>query len=202
MGQPDMMAIGKVTGYKIGPNKDGSRNVILLQVQITDPDDVQTVQMLDHPGEEFNPPNDSEVLVNQIEEGWKVAIAIDDLIAPTIEPGEKKIYASDGNGNIIASIYLDKNGKVIVESNGNIDVVSNSGSGTIKLNSDADNAVAYSKLKTAFDQLKSDFNTFVTTVYNLHKNGGVANTVPDILGSSSSADMSNSKIASIQVPSS
>jgi len=65
-----------------------------------------------------------------------------------------------------------------------------------------DYMVRYNELKTAFDQLKSDFNNLVT-VFNAHTQtvtGGVAGP-PATSGVPSSADMSGSKIDKIEVPS-
>jgi hypothetical protein len=69
-----------------------------------------------------------------------------------------------------------------------------------------DYAVKYNELKTAFDQLKDDFDNFVNTVYNVHVhvvttpdtiNGTAAATVNT--GSSSTADMSNSKVEKVRL---
>jgi hypothetical protein len=73
----------------------------------------------------------------------------------------------------------------------------------IIFNDGEDYAVCYNKLKTAFDDLKSDFNTFVTTKYNLHNHptapvGPVS--VPNVLGTSSSVSMSSAKVSSMRVP--
>lgn len=72
----------------------------------------------------------------------------------------------------------------------------------VEVNGSADYAVAYNDLKTAFDELKSDFNTFVT-VYNSHNHptaptGPVS--TPSVAGSTSSADMSPSKVDKVRLP--
>lgn len=73
--------------------------------------------------------------------------------------------------------------------------------GTFEIGGKTDNAVRYSKLETAFNQLKSDFNTFIAA-YNLHTHAGVtagssvtAITAP---GTVSSADISPAKINEIK----
>jgi len=69
-------------------------------------------------------------------------------------------------------------------------------SDAIELNGNSNYAVKYNELKTAFDQLKSDFDNFVSTIYNLHVHpspaGGSTGTTPTT-GSASTADMSDSK---------
>lgn len=75
--------------------------------------------------------------------------------------------------------------------------------GNVEIQGAADFAVAYTDLKAAFDQLKSDFNTFVTTKYNLHTHptapvGPVSVTV--LTGTASTADMSGAKVAEVLLP--
>jgi hypothetical protein len=106
------------------------------------------------------------------------------------------LYDKDGNLFIYGKdkdikIYND-NGYFLIPSNGNIE-----------LNGDQDFAVAYNDLKTAFDQLKSDFDNFVNITYNLHTHATAPPgpiSVPSVVGSSSTADMSGAKIDSIKVP--
>ena len=75
---------------------------------------------------------------------------------------------------------------------------------SITLNGGTDWAVQYTALKAAFDQLKSDMNTFVA-VFNAHVHPGVTTgagstgtTVTP--GSSSSADMSGAKVTTVNLP--
>lgn len=65
-----------------------------------------------------------------------------------------------------------------------------------------DYAVRYLELKSAFDELKQDFNDLVTA-YNSHMHPTAATgspSPPTVTGSSSSADMSDSKIDKIELP--
>lgn len=62
----------------------------------------------------------------------------------------------------------------------------------------------FNELKAGFDALKSDFNTFVTTTYNLHNHptapvGPVS--PPSVVGTSSTASIDAAKIDEIEVPS-
>jgi hypothetical protein len=73
----------------------------------------------------------------------------------------------------------------------------------VEINGNTDYAVAYNDLKLAFDQLKSDFNNFVTTVYNLHNHptapvGPVS--PPSVPGTSSAADMSAAQVPTVKLP--
>ena len=67
-----------------------------------------------------------------------------------------------------------------------------------------DFAVAYTDLKTAFDQLKQDLNTLIN-LYNFHVHSGVTTgpgstgTTPSV-GTPSSADMTAAKVDKVKVP--
>jgi len=61
----------------------------------------------------------------------------------------------------------------------------------------------FNELKAGFDELKSDYNNFVTATYNLHQHPTAAAgppTPPTITGSSSTASIDNAKIDDIEVP--
>jgi len=76
--------------------------------------------------------------------------------------------------------------------------------GIIELNGNADFVTAYTDLKIAFDQLKTDLNNFIT-IFNAHIHSGVT-TGPGSSGSSptpgtpSTADMSGAKVDTVKVP--
>lgn len=110
------MQTGKVTGSQFGKNKDGTKTVLLLQVEITDPTDIQTIELMGHTGEESNPPVGSRVSIFPIGSAFKIAVASDDSIIPGVSPGEKKIYSTDkSGGNVEASILLKNDGTIIVD---------------------------------------------------------------------------------------
>jgi len=98
-------------------------------------------------------------------------------------PGETRLYSTDANGELQTFLWLKADG-------------------TMELAGNTDNMVRYSELETAFNQLKSDFNTFVTT-YNSHVHtgvttgGGSSGTTP-ATGTSSSADITPAKIEQIK----
>lgn len=115
-----------VTGREIKKNKDGKKSVILLQCQITDPADVQSVELMNQTGEDNNPPDGSRVTIIDIGQAFKLAIASDDNIEPITEPGEKRIYSTDSDGNLKASFYLKNDGSVTLENdNGFIELKAN-----------------------------------------------------------------------------
>lgn len=170
------MGSGEIKNSEIKKNRDGENDVRLLKVEITDPDDVQTVEHMTQAGEDNCPPDGAKVIIISIGEAWKIAVCVDDGIAPEVAKGERKLYSSDG-GSIQAFVHLKKDG-------------------TIVLNSEDDNAVRFSKLKEAFDDLKQQWNTFA----NAYAPGGptVQGTPPTALPCNKSIDPA--KVDNITVP--
>lgn len=108
------MRIGLVKGSEVGKNRDGDADVLLLQVEISEPGDDQTVEYFQAAGEDFNPPEDTTVVVVDLGEAWKIAIAADDGITPVSAEGEKEIYSSAG-GVKKAWVHLYADGKIRIE---------------------------------------------------------------------------------------
>ena len=115
-----MVRTGRVRGRELIENRDGSHKVLMLQVEITNARDMQTVQYVSLTGDDSNPPDDSIVYMLDLGPAFKIAFAADDLIEPSMGPGEKKIYSSDA-GAVQAFINLLTTG--IIELNGNADFV-------------------------------------------------------------------------------
>ncbi len=146
--------IGNVTGYRIGKNQDGDKDVLLLQVEISDKEDVQTVELFTQSGEDSNPPEGSRVIIASINENWKAGIAVDDGITPSMLPGEKKFY-SISSGAISAFMnFLE--------------------TGVLELNGNADFAVRFNALNTALQTMLTALNADIVTA------GGAGTTTLDI----------------------
>ena len=66
------------------------------------------------------------------------------------------------------------------------------------------NLKAFNDLKSGFDTLKGDVNTFITTIYNLHTHvsagPGVPTAVPVPTGSSSAASVDAAKVDTVKLP--
>lgn len=92
------MLIGRVTGFEIGQNQDGDEDVLLLQVEMTESDDVQTVELFNPGGRDYNPTTNSQVIVLPISDALQIAVAVSDGITPESEPGEVEIYSADSYG--------------------------------------------------------------------------------------------------------
>jgi len=97
------------------PNKDGALPVLTLQVQITDPLDVQAIQHDTLAGIDSNPPPGSRVAIIDLG-GYKVAISADDNVLKTSLPGEMEIYSSAG-GVKMAKVKCTAAGLVDISNN-------------------------------------------------------------------------------------
>jgi hypothetical protein len=102
--------------------------------------------------------------------------------------GEKRLYSLSPDGSISFYVHLKNNG-------------------TMELGGTDDNIVRYSELKSGFDELKGDFNNFLTNEYNIHTHpipgvtpgsGSTTSSVTTSLGTSSEADISGCKIDEIK----
>lgn len=149
-----MIRAGIVTGYTIGKNRDGDHDVWLLQVQISEPDDIQTVELFSPGGEDNGPVIGSRVIILDLGPAWKIAIAVDDGLTPSVGAGEKKIYSLDG-AVIQAFMTLFA-------------------SGIIHINGDDDFAVRFNALDTALQTLVGSINTVLSTKLD---GGGTAGTL-------------------------
>ena len=174
-----MEITGIVRGREIKKNRDGSTAKMLLQVEITNPQDIQTVELMRQAGEDTNPPDGSRVLILEVGPSWKIAVASDDNIVPTMAAGEKRIYSTSG-GSVVADIKLLADG-------------------TIEVNGNSDFAVAFNDLKTGFDQLKSDFNAH-THLAAATAQSIAAGDPPSVPVSLSSASIDASKVDTVKLP--
>jgi len=147
------MMLGRVVNRSITTNKDGNKNVLLLEVEITDPDDVQSIELFRQSGEDYNPPNDSRVIVLDLGDAYKVAVACDDGFEPEVDPGERELYAIDSSGDKSTFVKFNSDG-------------------TLNLNGLNDTAVRFSDLKIVLDEIVSAFNSLVAN-FNSHVHSGV-----------------------------
>jgi hypothetical protein len=104
------------------------------------------------------------------------------------QTGETRIFATDVNGVEQTRVWLHSDGTIEL-------------GGTGAAGSNTNHAVQYEALKTAFDQLKTDFNNHIA-LYTAHVHtggtifGSTGVTTPS--GTASSADMSGAKLTKIK----
>ncbi len=148
---------GTITGRTITTNRDGENQRVMLQVQMTNADDIQTVEYVSLPGQDENPINGTRVYIIEIGESYKIAIAADDGVTPAMATGEKRLYSVSDAGDIQAFIKLLK-------------------TGIIEINGDADFAVRFNALDTALQAMLTALNADIVTA------GGAGSTTLDISG--------------------
>lgn len=128
---------GRVTGRRTGKNRDSKDTTRLLQVIVTDRNDVRTVQLASHTGEESNPPDGSLVAIIAAGESLKIALATSDFIVPVLDVGGKRIYSTDDTGTAVkAEIRLDPDGKITVTNPGASITITPAGQITIEADGD------------------------------------------------------------------
>ena len=138
-----MVKTGIITGRTLQKNRDGTGNRIMLQVEMTNPDDIQTVELYAPGGQDVNPPDGSRVVIIEIAPTYKIAIVADDGIEPSMLDGEQKLYATDGI-SILSFINLLTDGN-------------------IELNGNADFAVRFAALNTALQTFVIAINAVLAT---------------------------------------
>lgn len=190
--------IGTVTSAEVRENRDDEKKSLLLTCELSQEGDDQTVERYGQSGEDYNPPNDSTVIVLAAGTSWKIAVACDDGIESITEPGERQLYSSD-SGTKKATVYFKKDGKLQLQD----------GLGT------ADFAVRFLELEAAYNQLKADHDAAMSVLndhVHLDSLGGAVTkptgpspefipTTPGLPGiQASSGDISDAKIAEITVP--
>lgn len=111
----EIIRTGRVTGRQTAKNRDGADSVRLLQVVVTDRDDVQTVQLVSQTGEESNPPDGSAVVLVPAGPALKLAVAMLDRVPPDLAVGGKRIYSTADDGTTVkAEVRLDPDGKITI----------------------------------------------------------------------------------------
>lgn len=162
----EIVRTGRVTGRQTEKNKDGVDTVRLLQVVVTDRDDVQTVQLVSQTGEESNPPDGSAVVLVPAGPALKLAVAMLDRVAPDLAVGGKRIYSTAADGKtVMAEVRLDPDGTITARNPGATITITPAGLVTI----DADG-------ETVINSSKTTINNDVQINGNLDVSGTVVGT--------------------------
>jgi len=105
--------IGVITGRKISRNRDGDKNVLILQVELIEGEDTRSIEIFS--SADFNPANGTRVYICDVSDSYQVAVATSDGLTPEVEPGEVEIYSTDNPVTTKqARIYLNKDGEIIL----------------------------------------------------------------------------------------
>ena len=105
--------VGIVRGRRIGKNRDGDKNVLILQVEIIDGEDTRSIEIFS--SADFNPANGTRVYICDVTDSYQIAVATSDGLTPEVEPGEIEIYSTDNPVTAKqARIYLNTDGEIIL----------------------------------------------------------------------------------------
>ena len=127
------------------------------------------------PGIDAVPIEGDQGIVIILDESMGKTVAIGVYPDPQAESGEVRLYSRDDDGNQKSILWIKKDG-------------------TIEINGGAESAVAFAALKSGFDSLKSDHNTFLTHVH------GVAGTPPVPPAIPSTASIDSSEVTTVKLP--
>lgn len=169
------MKFSNVVGYLVDKYRGGSRNVAIHQVKAGAKP--ETSMSCIGPGIEINPANGENLVITQIGNSNSFVVSIGGVnqnIAPNTARGERRIYAVSADGETIKAVIKWKN------------------DGTLELNGATDSAVKFADLKSGFDTLKSDFNSFLTHVHPTAAVGPPSPPAPVVPPSTASVDSSES----------
>jgi len=116
--------IGRVTGSEIVEDRDSPGKVRMLQVELTDTDDIQNVEFMQPCGDNSAPQPGSYALIIDADSAFRFAIGVDTTIEPDAEAGERELFSYDDNFLKLAKLLLDKIGSLILtpSSNGQIEL--------------------------------------------------------------------------------
>jgi len=164
--------LGKVTGQEIKPNRGTDIDVRMLQVQLSNESDIQSVEYIPLSGDDNPPKKDDKVVVIGIGSAFKIAIGVRDAVVTAMAAGERKLYSRDGNGDIAAFINLLTGGNV-------------------ELNGNTYSAVRFEKLETEFNELRDTYNS------HNHETPPGPSQIPNQI---STADLTDAESPTVKLP--
>ena len=170
--------IGVVTSSELGHNRDGEVAGRLLQAAISEPTDVQTVEMAQG-GDEFHPPPGIRLVL--VDAGdCLMAVGTDDGIPPAMDPGGRRIYSLDPTGmEVKAEVQLKPDGTAITRNDaGSVTI---SPDGTIVARNGAASFTMSKDGKFTFHGVSSTFDHPVTVNSTITATGTI--TAPTVVGS-------------------
>lgn len=156
--------IGIVQSSEIAKMTHSDAECRLLTVKFSD-NDTRKVQWAPPPGDDSVPVKDSVAYCYDLG-AVTVCTACYDMITPAVSTGERKIYASDGNGKILGYIYIKKTGE--------LDLVSTDSSGNEKASVILLNTGKIT-VKNAAQSLSTLIDNFITILTTLKTFGSPTN---------------------------
>lgn len=127
---------GTVKKSEITKNRDGENDVRMLTIELSEPDDLPTIQLMTMAGDDTCPIDGDEVAIIEVSKSYRIVIACNDPIAPTVDEGERKIYSRDSNGDIISFLYLKNDGSIELTSLDAVSIKVSNSEGFFELKTD------------------------------------------------------------------
>ncbi len=176
---------GEITGRQVAKNMDSETETQILQVQLTEDEDVQNPEEMHIPNFQYRPETGVRAFVARVTAAWKTCVGIDDKVTKVaLNGGEFYLYSVSGG---------------LVKAN-----IKGVNDGILEINGSTDFAVAFNDLKIAFNQLQSDHDALLNE-YKLHVHTGVTTGAGSTSAagsalSPSSADIDPAKVATVKLP--
>lgn len=170
------------TGYLAEPFRDGEKPV--SQSKVSHGNNDYSVMNCFAPGIEINPADGEFLVVNKLNDSSSFMVSVGGInqnIAPSCARGERKIYSVSSDGKTAKAIILLKN------------------DGKIVFNEGTKSAAQFAELKTGFDKLKSDFNTYASTHVHPGVTAGSGSTGPAV-STPSTASIDSAESTTILIP--
>lgn len=105
--------IGTITGRQISKNRDGDKDVLILQVELIDGEDTRSIELFTD--SDFNPANGTRICITDVSSSYQIGTCVSDGLTPEVEAGEKEIYSTDNPvTQKKARMYLNKDGEIIL----------------------------------------------------------------------------------------
>ena len=88
---------GKVKGFEVKKNRNGTQNVLMLQCEISGPEDLQSVEYMSNAGDNTIPVIGSTVAILIAGPSWKIAVAVSDgsEFDNSLVEGDRLLYSKD-----------------------------------------------------------------------------------------------------------
>ncbi|MHA1379300.1 MAG: hypothetical protein ACTSRG_13030 [Candidatus Helarchaeota archaeon] len=182
------MIFAKTFKSLIGKFRGGSKNSIIVKTKALN-NEYQSKNAFG-PGIEINPAVGERIIITKIDnsDSYLVNIGgVSDNVSPDTNPGERRFFSVNSNGNLSAYTKLKNNG--ILELNGNNNF-----------------AVLYNELLEEFNKLNDKFNAHIST-FNSHTHpyqdtpvGPSTTSVTLTTSSLSDADITNTKSDKVTLP--
>lgn len=171
--------------------------------------DLTTAPHFGAPGDDSKPlPGDTAVTVETQGSGEEVVVGyLDEKNAGIAKDGERRIYARDSDGVVVAEVYIKADGSVLVKNDKGYHEIK--ADGIIEMNGSADNAVAFADLEVAFEKLKAEcttnYSAILTSIAAIVTAFAVSPvpitaTIPPYVVVPLTADVGPSKVDTIKVP--